>query len=76
MLSSPPEEILDETNLTLKVTSMTGWLQKYDIDSLGKLQKFWKETNPYYLQESLLLWFNAKHHHAKVKEIWNQLIKK
>ena len=48
---------MDETNLTLKVTSMTGWLQKYDIDSLGKLKKFWDDHNPYFLQESILLWF-------------------
>ena len=47
--SDHPSVILDDANLTQKVTRMLSWLQKFDVDSKSKLNQIWQDQNPFFL---------------------------
>lgn len=66
-----PSVILDDTNLTQKVTSMLSCLQKFNIDSKSKLIDMWRNTNPFFLRDSFILWFDPARQKATIKQLKN-----
>lgn len=65
-LSDSPSALLDDGNLTQKVTRLLSSLQKFDIDSKHKLAEMWSTSNSLFLQDSICLWISDK---SKIKEI-------
>jgi len=56
--SDNPSCVLDDTNLTPKVTRVLGNLAKFNIDSKDKLRSMWKDVNPQFLLDCLVLWID------------------
>jgi len=56
-LIASAKEALDQGNMTARVTRLIGQLKQAEIDSMEKLRNKW-EVNPYYLMNSLELWYD------------------
>ena len=65
-LSDSPTALLDDGNLTQKVTRLLSSLQKFDIDTKNKLSNMWSTSNSLFLQDCICLWLSDK---SKIKEI-------
>ena len=60
LLKEQPVAVLDDGNMSEKVTTLLGWLQKFNVDSKDELVRMWKQTNPYYLHDAILLWVDPR----------------
>jgi hypothetical protein len=58
--------LLDDTNLTQKVTRMLSCLQRFDIDTKEKLTEMWQGANQLFLQDCVCLWIKDNN---KIKEV-------
>ena len=65
-LSDSPSALLDDGNLTQKVTRLLSSLQKFDIDTKDKLGDMWRTSNSLFLLDCICLWLSEK---SKIKEV-------
>lgn len=69
--SGSPALLLDDTNLTQKVTRMLSCLQRFDIDTKDKLTEMWQGANQLFLQDCICLWIKDKDKIKEVKQKWS-----
>ena len=71
--------VLDETNLTPKVTRLLSNLSKFDIESKAQIIDLWKNVNGHFLLDRVLLWVDQvrfKKEIPNIKAKWTEMIQR